>query len=751
MNEHIPVFILNELIILPSQEIKIDVANDVSKRVIKNASKNNLNKVLVIAPRNVKEVSPSLSDFPSVGVIAQIKSKLELSNGTMRIVLRGLERVEITNYFQSETSEILKCSVKEIMLPEFDKNKKNATIKKLKSLIKKYVEMDGSVSNSILNNIKDNNDLNSITDMIASFIELDFTKKLAYMEMLNPLKRAEALIEDLSDEIELSSIDKELEEKLSYSLENGQREYILKEKLKEINKELGNSREDEINLLISKLDSLKLSEISYNKILNEIHKYSSSSEYSPESSVLKNYIDTILNLPWNESSSERLDPLEVNMMLNEEHYGLDDIKYRIMEYVSLKSSNPSLRSPILCLIGPPGVGKTTIAMSISKALNRKFYKMSVGGLNDSTELIGSRRTYLGALPGKIMQGIIKSGVNNPVILIDEIDKMVKDYKGDPAATLLEVLDESQNKSFMDNYIEEPFDLSNVFFILTANNESDIPPMLLDRLEIFYIHSYDLIEKEIIAQNFLLKEVNEKYNASMKINKDVIDEIILDYTKEPGVRELRRILDKLIRKVLVYEKDVKLITSKLVKKYLDNEVLSYLPEIKDAGVVNILAYTTMGGQISHVEVVRHKGEGKITITGQAGDVLKESIMVCSSYLESHYGYDISKNDIHVHFLSSSQKKDGPSAGIAIAVAILSLFEKKVIPNEVAFTGELNLKGDILPIGGLKEKLNAAYFAGIKCVYVPKANEIDLKSVPASILNTVNVKLVSNFSEIYESML
>ena len=697
MNNYIPVLILNELVIFPGQEIKIDLSNELSKKIIKLASKNNEDRVLVIAPKNALEISPSIDDLPSIGVIAVIKSKLELSNDKLRIILRGEARTKIDKYFQNANNKILKCTTTEVELPTFAKTKETAIRRKLINLT------DDSASNSIIRTINETTDLNTITDVIASFMPFSFTKKISYMENINPLNRALDLISDLQEELAVIDIDKELDEKLQESLENGQREYILKEKLKEINSELGNTKEESILELTEKVNSLNLDLKTTNKLLKEIDKYANCSDMSPESANIKNYLDTVLSLPWHESSAQNNDQEEVSNYLNNTHYGLSEVKERITEYVAMKNRNASVSSPVICLVGPPGVGKTTIAQSIAKALNREFVKISVGGLNDSVELIGTRRTYLGAVPGKIIQGIIKSGVNNPVMLIDEVDKLVKDYKGDPASTLLEILDESQNNEFIDNYIEEPFDLSNVLFMLTANDVDKIPKTVLDRVEIINLSSYTVYDKVNIAKDYIFPDILKEHNSELRIGKETISYIVNNYTKEPGVRELKRLLEKLVRKIETYEKNSKSITINLVDKYLSEKSTNYLPQIRDYGITNMLAYTTSGGQVSHVEVVKYRGTGKVIITGGAGEILKESIEVLISYLTSYYDYDFKNCDIHIHFLNFAQKKDGPSAGCAIACAVLSALMKKIVSDKVAFTGELSLKGDILPVGGLKEKI------------------------------------------------
>ena len=750
MNNLLPVLILNEVIILPNQEIKIDLNNEFSKKVIWASAKNELNKVLVIAPINTLESSPSIEDLPRVGVVAKVKSKVELPNNKLRVIIKGEERVSINKYYQNKNTNVLKCSFNVIELPSFSKANETAIQRKLIELTKNYILLNKNVSNSILKTLDERKSLSDITDIITSFLPFSFSKKLSYMETINPLTRAENLINDLNEEILVTKIDRELDEKLTQSIENGQREFILKEKLKEINSELGITKENEIASLKEKLSSLSLEEKTYNKLLNEINKYSTCSEFSPEAAVIKNYLDTVLNLPWNSETKLNTDIKKIKNELDATHYGLVELKERICEYAYFLSKNKELSAPVICLLGAPGVGKTSSAYSIAKALNREFIKISVGGLNDSTELIGSRRTYLGASAGKIMQGIIKCKVKNPVILIDEVDKMVKDYKGDPASTLLEILDSTQNKYFIDNYIEEPFDLSKVMFILTANSLDNIPSTLLDRLEIINMDNYLTSQKIDIAKNYLIKDIFSEYKAEIKISKEVLEFVIENYTKEPGVRELKRLLEKLIRKVIVNEPNAKSITILHVNKYLENRNINYLPEITTSGIANILAYTTVGGRLSHIEVVKYKGTGKVTITGCAGEILKDSINVVISYLANNYNIDLKNQDLHFHFLESYVKKDGPSAGVSIAVALMSLIKNKKISSQIAFTGELSLKGDILPVGGLKEKVVVATTEGITKVFVPSANAFEVANISENITNNIEIVLVSNFTEIYDAL-
>ena len=574
------------------------------------------------------------------------------------------------------------------------------------------------------------------------------------MQEINPIKRAKALIKDMNEEIKGIEIDNELEEKIDESLQNDQRKFILKEKMKVLKQELGEDswKKEEVIEYRKVLDKLKIDKKIKDHFSHEIDKYEIMSDDALEVSVMHNYLDWVLHLPWNKTRKENANFDEVYKELNKSHFGMDEIKTRISEYVAIKNLNRNIQSPIICLVGPPGVGKTTIAMSIAKALNRDFYKISVGGLNDSTELVGSRRTYLASAPGKIIQGLNKCGSNNPLILIDEVDKMVKDYKGDPASTLLEILDPNQNKIFTDNYIEEPFDLSGVLFILTANNVSDIPKPILDRVELIELHSYTVFEKKDIAKNYMLPNIlldNMVYDNKLKFSDELLYFIINNYTEEAGVRDLERVLSSLARKITI--NNVKVLNEERVVRLLGNpKYTSNLVMEEENGVVNTLAVSNSGGTLSKIEVVTCKGNDKLTITGNAGNILKESISVVLTMLKLKYKYSFHNEDIHVHFLDASSKKDGPSAGIALSVALCSLKENKKVPSDVAFTGEVSLNGSILKIGGLKEKLIAAYNKNIKVVYMPKSNSEDLENVPKLILDNMEVIPVSNFNEVYTKL-
>ena len=747
---NIPVIILKNLIILPNQEIKLELSNAISQKSIAVATNKYNNEILVIAPIDTFEEEPGVDDLPKVGVIAKVKSRIVINDG-IQVVLRGIKRVAVTKYYNSN-DDILYSEIMHIDLPAVVKDEESAIKRKLIAVLKEYIDNSNHLSNDVLGLLQDK-DLNKTTDIIASFLPFDVNKKLRYMQEINPLKRAKTLIIDLSEEIKIIELDNELDEKVNISFNEDQRKFILREKVKIINEELGEESisNSEINRFKELLNKLRISSKTKEKIEREIKKLEFMNESSPEFSVIRNYLDYLLNLPWNKSTKENANFNKVRESLDKTHYGLDEIKSRITEYVAIKNINKDINPPIICLVGPPGVGKTSIASSIAAALNRKFYKISVGGLNDATELIGSRKTYLASSPGKIIGGINKVGSNNPVILIDEVDKIVKDYKGDPASVLLEILDPVQNKKFVDNYLEEPFDLSNVLFILTANNEEDIPYALVDRVELININSYTLFEKKDIARKYLLPKICEEHKLVEKerFSDDIILFIINNYTNEAGVRELTRVLTSLVRKMAI--NNIKTINKDKIIKLLGNPKYSNDTQKEDSiGVANALAYTPVGGIVTTVQVITYPGSGKIITTGNLGSIMQESIEVITTVVKSKYKHNLSKMDIHFHYLSADTKKDGPSAGLASIVALLSVLEKKKIPSDIAFTGEISLNGNILKIGGLKEKLIGAYNNGIKTVYIPASNEMDLVYLPDVIKENMQINLTSNIDEIYTKL-
>lgn len=763
MKNTLPVLLLKNLILLPNQDVKLELNTNLSRDVVFLSNEFYHNELIVMPLKDQKEEMPEVSDLPNITVVAKVKSKISLPNGNLRVTLRGLFRAKVENLQNdSENENVLKCSFFKLVIPEYDEIKALAVKRKLKELVKVYVSSEG-VSNSILNVIKDLKDLNKLTDIVATFLPLSFSRKLEYIEEMNPVVRANYLLEDLHLELEVIKLDQKLEKKLQSSLEESQREFILKEKLKEIEKELGikDSKEKEEFYYEKKLEKSNIENPKIvEKIKNEIKKLKWMGENSPEISNVRNYLEWMFHLPWQQYSEDEKDIVVIKKVLNKSHFGMEEAKSKIVEYVVAKNRSASITTPVLCLVGPPGCGKTTLAKSIAESLHKSFFKISVGGLNDSSILNGHRRTYLGASPGKIIEGLKKCGTKNPVFLIDEVDKMVKDYKGDPASVLLDILDESQNKNFVDNYVEEEFDLSSILFILTANRKEEIPYELKDRLEIIELSSYTLIEKISIAKKYLLPAILEEHNLTLKNIKFLdssLKEIILNYTKEAGVRDLKRILVSIVRKLLVENRcnDVKIEGKDLFHflgpiKYETKTIL----EKNFPGIVNALAIHQTGGIVMPIETCCYKGTGKIKITGQVEKIMEESINISLSYIlnnKEKFALDIDdfqKKDIHIHLLGESIKKDGPSAGITITTALISLLKKKKISSTITMTGEMTLNGFVRKIGGLKEKLIGASSAGMKMVFIPFDNHNDLQNIPKEILEKLEIKEVSHYEEIYK---
>lgn len=761
---NLPILFLHDLILFPYNELRIEFNLDKDKKIIELSESIHDGNILLVNNMDFLEESPNLRELPKIAILAKIKSKLVLPNKNIRLVIVGIDRVEVLNYFEDD-NKIVEAFV--IPTKDYDYNELEATALKrvLFKNLDEFIEISPNMSNNVLGRITGLNNLGRISDVIISELPLSYNDKFKYIEICNSMYRTKLLIEDLHKEIETVKLENSIESKLRDRLDEEQKNYILREKIKLIKEEIGelDIKEGDIKKLKDKISKINAPSYIIDRLNEEISRYELMPATSAEIGIIRNYIDWIINLPWNTSTIDNKDIKDIKNKLDASHYGLSKIKDRILEYIVSKSKSDELNSPIICLVGPSGVGKTTLAKSIANVLDRKFVKVSVGSIVDDAEIMGHRKTYIGAYPGKIIQGIRKCQVNNPVFLIDEIDKITKDYRKDVSTTLLDILDKEQNSMFIDNYIEEKFDLSKVMFILTANNVNTIPEALKDRLEIIELSSYTEYEKIEIAKNHLIPKILSSYKMeNISINEDAIKTIINYYTKESGVRELERILESLVRKIIIEDE-----FNKRSVYFVDNDnITSYLGNYKynnddnlennPVGVVNTLAYTPYGGMVLKTSAIYFKGKGDINITGSIGEVMRESVEIALSYIKSkcdNYGINndiLNNNDIHIHFESGSIPKDGPSAGITILTTLISLFLDKPVPNDISMTGEITLRGKILPVGGLKEKIIAAKRCGIKTLFIPQDNTNDIDEIDDMIKENLEIVFVSDYEEIYRKL-
>ena len=746
MKENIPVLLLKKLTILPSQEVRIELNNELSKKVIDLSTIEFSNKILIVLPSNTLEESPTITDLPKSGVLTLINSKIVLPNNNYRVVLKGLNRVKINNY-QSYPNDksILIGNAKMLYIDKGETLEETALRKRLVSLVNTYIKINPEIDNSIITKINNSASLGDITDIVVTFLRLPKDKKIYYMNEFDDILRAKALIKEINIELEIFKLDGKIEKEIKESFAKEQKEFVIKERIRKLNEELGvsSSKETELNDLKDKIDNFNCPEEVKRKLSNELQRYEYTPVSSPEISMIRTYIDTLLSLPYNQSSTEETSKDKIRKELDKTHYGLEDVKNRIIEYAVLKKNNPDLENPIICLVGAPGIGKTSIARTIATALKRKFTKISLGGLNDSSELIGHRRTYLGSAPGKIISSLIKCQTNNPVILLDEVDKLVKDYKGDPASVLLDILDSKQNKDFTDNYIEEAFDLSKCLFILTANDAKEIPSILRDRLELIYLPSYTIYDKKDIASMYLLNTICSKYNTKLEINEDVILDIIKYYTMESGVRELKRLLDKVVRYLVINK--IKEITPSDLEIILGNKLYTNDSKTNKVGEVNIIGVTPFGGTMLKVQAA-YNNYNSLNITGNVGDKLKDAVNLCLAYLDNEGLLDLKKKGLYLNFSGSNLTIDGASGSAGIVTSILSLINDKEISSDIALIGNIDLYGNILKVSKLKEKIITAYNAGIRTIYIPQGNIEDEKDLPLFILKEMALIHTSNYSEI-----
>lgn len=757
------VLVLNDVVIFPNSEVRIEFDNILDKYTIDAI--NNITDELVLVVNPIEDGSNfNITHLPKIGLLSRLKYKLNVPNGRTRVVIEGISRVEIFNY--EEINNFYVADHKELKIE--NTHSQEVYYDLLLKNINKYVDNVPYMGNAIISQIDNMSSLSDLCDLLSSYLEIPYNSKKELVQTIDPVKRTKKLIEEMRKEIQLFELESKIEKSVEKELSDQQKEFFLREKIHAIEKELGevSSKDDELNLLKKKAKNIKAPSKIKQRIKRELSRYESTPSTSPELGMIREYLDWMLNLPWQKYTKDISNLKEVKEKLDSSHYALDDVKERIIEYIAVKQNTNNLRSPILCLVGPPGVGKTSLAISIADSLGRKSTKISVGGINDEAEIIGHRRTYIGANPGRIIQGIRRAGTTNPVFIIDEIDKMTRDIKGDPASSLLEVLDPEQNSKFSDHYIEEEFDLSNVMFIATANYIEQIPYELRDRLEIIEVSSYTEYEKLDIAKRHLIpKELEEHGLTSLEVNfkDDAIMKVIRSYTKEAGVRELERmiatILRKVVKKILINQNENYFeITTKNIEEYLGKEKFFYMKKSKskEIGVVNGLAYTVFGGDVLPIEVNLFKGKGELIITGSLGEVMIESCKIALSYIKANakkFGIDekvLMENDIHIHVPEGAVPKDGPSAGITITTALISLLKEKDVDNTIAMTGEITLRGRVLPIGGLKEKVIGAHRAGIKKIFIPEENEPNLDEIPKEIKKDLKFITIKKYKELYNKI-
>ena len=747
------------MVILPNNEVRIEYDNTYDKKIIEIVDKIEDNLMLIINP--IEDETINITSFPKYGVLGRLKLKMNVPNGKTRIVIEGVDRVEISSYV--EDGNLFRASYSPIDIDEDEMSENYFNI--IMKLLDNYISKVPYMGNAVMGQLNKVDNLNDLCDLIVSYLPLKYKDKKKYVTTISPNSRAKLLIEDMQKDLKFVELEQRIEAEVEKELNETQKEYFLREKIKLMQEELGegNNKNTDVERYRKKLEKLKCNKKVKEKIERELERYDSLNTNSPELGMLREYLEWMLNLPWHNYTKDNNDLTKVKSILDSSHYALEEVKNRILEYLAVKQNTNNLRSPIICLVGPPGVGKTSLALSIAKSLNRKSCKISVGGINDEAEIVGHRRTYIGANPGRIIQGIRKAGTTNPVFIIDEIDKMTKDIKGDPASSLLEVLDPEQNSKFSDHYIEEEFDLSSVMFIATANYVEQIPYELRDRLEIINISSYTEYEKLDIARNHLVPKQLEEHGLTslqVQISDEVIMMLIRNYTKEAGVRELERKLSTLFRKIvkkilLTKEANFYDIDDKMVEEFLGKKKYVYTEKGTDAqiGVVNGMAYTIFGGDILPIEATLFKGKGDLILTGSLGDVMQESCHIALDYIKSNmdkFGIKnelFEKNDIHIHVPEGAVSKDGPSAGVTITTALISLFTNKKVSNNIAMTGEITLRGRVLGIGGLKEKVIGAHRASIKEIFIPKENEKDLDEIPEELRKDLKFILVDNYNEIF----
>lgn len=767
LSEKMPVLALRGLTVFPGATMHFDVGREKSIRALDKAMSGD-QRIFLVTQKNISDDDPGVDGLYSVGTVAQVRQVLKVSGDGVRVLVCGEYRARLVE--MKQTAPYLSARVESV--PEMECStrtpKVEAMLRVAAQLFDEFLELSQRPMQDVMLKILATHDPGQIADLIAQSATFGYTEKMKLLSQFHPIKRLEQTVHLLSDELEVLRVESELHELTQQSIDKGQRDYYLREEMKVIRSELGEGDEDaEVDEYRAKLEKAKLPEAAREKVEKELQRLSKQPYGSSEASVIRNYLDVVFDLPWNKSTKERLNVNAARKILDADHFGLQKVKERILETLAVRQLEPEQPCQILCLVGPPGIGKTSIAMSVARALNRKLARISLGGIHDEAEIRGHRKTYIGAMPGRIIAGITQAGSKNPLLLLDEIDKLGSDYRGDPSAALLEVLDSEQNGAFRDNYLEIPFDLSQCMFITTANTTDTIPRPLLDRMELIELSSYTDEEKLVIAKRHLLPKQMKKHGlqrTQLKLTDEAIRDIIRCYTRESGVRNLERELGGVCRKAAMRivsgeaTGPLKVGAAELEEYLGPRKILpDKLAPADTVGLVTGLAWTAVGGETLEVECNVVDGTGKLELTGNLGDVMKESVHAALSYIRSraellHIAPDFYKTkDIHVHFPEGAIPKDGPSAGITVCTAIVSALTGAPVRRDIAMTGEISIRGRVLPIGGLKEKTMAALRHGVKTVIFPKDNEKDLREIDQTVYRALNFIAVDHVDAVIDAAL
>ncbi|GEM00609.1 ATP-dependent Lon protease [Halolactibacillus halophilus] len=758
---HIPLVPLKGTVVFPNVVMHLDIGRKVSIDAVEKAMAGD-RRVIFVAQRDTSVKVPKQEELFTTGVVGYIKQMLKLPNGTFRILVEGLYRAETSAMTKHDDYYIADVDKLSEVKPESEL-KEDAYIRSISDGFKRYVDLSPKLSKETYQDIMDIDDLSHVSDVVSSYLNIKVSQKQLLIDLIDLEERAKVLIQMLSNEQELLKLEKQINQKVKKTIEQSQKEFYLREQVKVIQKELGDKdgKQKDVSDLLKKIEASDMTDRIKQLAKSELDRFERIPQTSAESGIIRNYLDWLIQLPWQEMTPDMLDIHKAEKVLDQDHFGLEKIKARILEFIAVQQLTHDLSGPILCLVGPPGVGKTSLAQSIARAMGRRFTRVSLGGVKDESEIRGHRRTYVGAMPGRMMQAMKKVGTVNPVILLDEIDKMANDFRGDPASAMLEVLDPEQNHQFSDHFIEEPYDLSQVLFLATANQRDGIPAPLLDRMEVIQLSGYTEIEKQFIAKNYLVPKQVKKHGLDgnhLQIRKDAILELVRRYTREAGVRQLERQIASLVRKAARQHLDAPetriVMTKNKLVDFLGHPPYRYGErESEDLiGTATGLAYTAFGGDILSIEVSVVPGKGKLQLTGKLGDVMQESAQAAMSYVRSRQDvlelepdfYE--KNDVHIHVPEGATPKDGPSAGITMATALISALTKRPIKKEVGMTGEITLRGRVLPIGGLKEKSLSAHRSGITTILFPKDNEKDLEDIPQSVKNHMTFIPVEHMDDV-----